>query len=250
MDKKEMIYGTRAVIEAIRAGRDIETILIQQGLRNDLVHELIDLARKSGLPFNYVPEQKLAGLSSKNHQGVIALLSSIHFESVENIVHAVFSDGREPFVLILDRVTDVRNFGAIVRTAETAGIQAIVIPEKGSAPISADAMKTSAGALNFVPVCRSKNLKQTMRELKNSGLKIVACTERASEIIFNTDLTGPLALIFGSEEDGVLPELLKEADCLAKIPMVGKIHSLNVSVAAGIALYEAVRQKGFSQSKQ
>ena len=246
MDKKEMIYGTRAVMEAIRAGRDLETILIQKGVNNDLIHELIGLARKNGLPFNYVPEQKLAGLSNKNHQGVIALLASVHFESIENIVHAAFTEGREPFILILDRVTDVRNFGAIVRTAETAGILAIVIPEKGSAPISADAMKTSAGALNFVPVCRAKNLKQTLRDLKSSGVKIVACTERASEVIFKTDLTGPLALMFGSEEDGVSPELLKEADAQAKIPMVGKIGSLNVSVSAGIALYEAVRQKGFS----
>ena len=238
-----MIYGTRAVMEAIRAGRDIENILIQKGTRNELISELLDLARKDGLPFNYVPEQKMAGLSNKNHQGVIALLSAVHFESVENIVHGIFSDGRDPFLLILDRVTDVRNFGAIVRTAETAGVNAIVIPEKGSAPISADAMKTSAGALNFVPVCRTKNLKQTIRELKNSGVKVVVCTERASEIIFKTDLTGPLALMFGSEEDGVSPELLREADCLVKIPMAGKIHSLNVSVAAGIALYEAVRQR-------
>jgi 23S rRNA (guanosine2251-2'-O)-methyltransferase len=246
MDKKEMIYGTRAVMEAIRAGRDIENILIQRGLRNELVNELIDEARKSGLPFSFVPEQKLNGLSTRNHQGVIATIATVHFESIENIVHRLFSDGQEPFILILDRVTDVRNFGAIVRTAETAGVHAIVIPEKGSAPISADAMKTSAGALNFVPVCRVKNLKQTLRELKNSGLKIAACTEKAAEIIFKTDLTGPIGLLFGSEEDGVSPELLKEADCLVKIPMAGNIHSLNVSVAAGIALYEVVRQKGFA----
>lgn len=245
MDKKEMIYGTRAVIEAIRAHRDIESILIQKGLRNDLVNELIDQAKKFSYPFSFVPEQKLAGLSNKNHQGVIALLSSVHFQSLENIIHTVFSEGKEPFILILDRVTDVRNFGAIIRTAETAGIQAVLIPEKGSAPISADAMKTSAGALNYVSICRTKNLKQTLKELKNSGLKIVACTERASETIFRTDLTGPLGLIFGSEEDGVSPELLKEADFLAKIPMTGKIHSLNVSVAAGVALYEAVRQRGY-----
>lgn len=240
-----MIYGTRAVIEAIRASRDIESILIEKGLRNELINELINEARKFNVPFSFVPEQKLAGLSNKNHQGVIALLSTVQFQSLENIVHSVFSDGGEPFILILDRVTDVRNFGAIVRTAETAGVHAILIPEKGSAPISADAMKTSAGALNYVPVCRTKNLKQTLKELKNSGLKIVACTERGADIIFKTDLTGPLGLIFGSEEDGVSPELLKDADHLAKIPMVGQIHSLNVSVAAGIALYEAVRQKGY-----
>lgn len=245
MDKKEMIYGTRAVMEAIRAARDIESILIQKGLRNELTSELIEEAKKFQVPFQFVPEQKLTGLSSKNHQGVIAVLSTVHFQSLENIVHQIFSNGNDPFILILDRVTDVRNFGAIVRTAETANVHAIVIPEKGSAPISADAMKTSAGALNYVPVCRVKNLKQTIRELKNSGLKIVACTEKASEVIYKTDLSGPLGLIFGSEEDGVSPELLKEADYLAKIPMAGQIHSLNVSVAAGISLYEAVRQKGY-----
>jgi 23S rRNA (guanosine2251-2'-O)-methyltransferase len=244
MDKKEMIYGTRAVMEAIRAGRDIENILIQKDVRNDLINDLIDQARKQDVPFSFVPEQKLTGLTGKNHQGVIAQISSVHFESLENIVHKVFSEGRDPFLLILDRVTDVRNFGAMVRTAETAGIHAIVIPEKGSAPISADAMKTSAGALNFVPVCRTKNLKQTLRELKNSGIKLVACTERGAEVLYKIDLSGPLGLIMGSEEDGISPEILREADDLAKIPMTGQIHSLNVSVAAGIALYEAVRQKG------
>jgi 23S rRNA (guanosine2251-2'-O)-methyltransferase len=244
MDKKEMIYGTRAVIEAIRAGRDIENVLIQKGVRNELIDQLQDEVRKQGVSFSYVPEQKLTGLTGKNHQGVIAILSSVHFESLENIVHKVFSEGNDPFLLILDRVTDVRNFGAIVRTAETAGIHAILIPEKGSAPISADAMKTSAGALNFVPVCRTKNLKQTLRELKNSGIKLVACTEKGAEVLYKLDLSGPLALIMGSEEDGISPDILREADDLAKIPMTGQIHSLNVSVAAGIALYEAVRQKG------
>ena len=240
-----MIYGTRAVMEAIRAGRDIESILIQKGLRNDLISELIHQAKTLNVPFNFVPEQKLNGLTGKNHQGVIALLSTVPFQSLENIVHSVFSEGEEPFILILDRITDVRNLGAIVRTAESARVHALVIPEKGSAPISADAMKTSAGALNYVPVCRVKNLKQTLKDLKHSGLKIVACTEKASEVIYQTNLSGPLALIFGSEEDGISPELLKEADYLAKIPMAGKIHSLNVSVAAGISLYEAVRQKGY-----
>ena len=240
-----MIYGTRAVMEAVRAGRDIESILIQRGLRNDLISELIEESKKFNVPLHFVPEQKLTGLSSKNHQGVIAQLSAVHFQSLENIIHSVFSGGTEPFILILDRVTDVRNFGAIVRTAESAGVHAIVIPEKGSAPISADAMKTSAGALNYVPMCRSKNLKSTIKDLKNSGLKIVACTEKASEMIYQTDLSGPLGLIFGSEEDGVSTELLKEADYLSKIPMAGKINSLNVSVAAGISLFEVVRQKGF-----
>ena len=144
---------------------------------------------------------------------------------------------------MLDRITDVRNFGAIVRSAEAAGIDAIVIPEKGNAPVSADAMKTSAGALNYVPVCRSKDLKQSIKELRNSGLRVVACTEKAEELAYNVPMAGPLALIMGSEEDGIAPEILRQADELVKIPMQGKIQSLNVSVAAGIMLFEAVRQR-------
>lgn len=244
MDKKEQIYGTRAVIEAMKAGRDIEVIFIQDGVRNDLMRELTNEARKVGVPFKFVPEQKLTGLTGKNHQGVIAMVAAVHFESLENIVHGVFARGEDPLVLILDRITDVRNFGGMVRTCDAAGVHAILVPEKNSAPLSSDAMKTSAGALNHVPVCRTKSLRQSIKELKNSGLKIVACTEKAADTIFQTDLTGPLAIIMGSEEDGITPELLKEAHHLALIPMAGKIKSLNVSVAAGIALFEAVRQKG------
>lgn len=245
MNKKELIYGTRAVIEAIRSGREVQSILIQRGLRNELINELIEHSKKFNVPVNFVPEQKLSGLSGKNHQGVIAELAIVHFQALENIVHSVFSEGNDPFVLILDRITDVRNFGAIVRTAESAGINAIVIPDKSAAPISADAMKTSAGALNYVPVCRSKNLKLTIKELRSSGLRIVACTEKASQMIYHIDLSGPLGLILGSEEDGISTELLREADYLAKIPMTGKINSLNVSVAAGISIFEAIRQKGY-----
>lgn len=235
-------------MEAVRAGRDIESILIQKGLRNDLIQELIEHSKKFNIPISFVPEQKLAGFTGKNHQGVIAELAIVHFQSLENIIHSVFSEGSEPFILILDRITDVRNFGAIVRTAESAGIHAILIPEKNSSPISADAMKTSAGALNYVPVCRTKNLKLTIKELKNSGLKIIGCTEKAAEMIYDVDLSGPLGLILGSEEDGISPELLREADYLARIPMAGKINSLNVSVAAGISIYEAVRQKGYAKA--
>jgi 23S rRNA (guanosine2251-2'-O)-methyltransferase len=243
MDKKQFIFGTRAVIEAIRAGRDLDKIFIQSGLTNDLIKELIQLARDQDVSFTFVPAQKLSAFPGKNHQGVVAALSAVHFESLENIVHNIFSAGRDPFILVLDRITDVRNFGAIVRSAEAAGIDAIVIPEKGNAPVSADAMKTSAGALNYVPVCRSKDLKQSIKELRNSGLRVVACTEKAEELAYNVPMAGPLALIMGSEEDGIAPEILRQADELVKIPMQGKIQSLNVSVAAGIMLFEAVRQR-------
>lgn len=238
-----MIYGTRAVIEAIRAGKQIEKIMIQSGLTNDLTKELITTAREKNVPYTFVPPEKLKRLSTKNHQGVICLLSAVSYSSLENIIDRAYSAGREPFLLILDRVTDVRNFGAIARTAECAGVDGIVVEEKGSAPITSDAMKTSAGALNHLAVCREKDLKKTMKSLQDSGIKVIACTEKTSNKIYDIDLAGPIALIIGSEEDGISDALLREADELVSIPMIGKIGSLNVSVATGVAVYEVVRRR-------
>lgn len=238
-----MIYGTRAVMEAIKAGRQIERILIQKGISNELIRELLQVIRSKNLSFSYVPQEKLNRLSTKNHQGVICLLSSVEYASLDNIVHAAFSEGREPFLLLLDQITDVRNFGAIARTAECAGVHALIIPEKGNAPITSDAMKTSAGALNHLPVCREKDLKKTITYLRESGITVIACTEKATKLIYEVDIKGPVALIMGSEEDGISDALLRSADELVKIPMKGEIGSLNVSVAAGIAMYEVVRQK-------
>jgi 23S rRNA (guanosine2251-2'-O)-methyltransferase len=243
MEKTDMIYGTRAVMEAIVAGKTIERIMIQSGLNNDLIKELIHTAKNHQVQINFVPAEKLKRMSAKNHQGVICLLSSVSYASLENIIDKVFSEGREPFLLLLDRVTDVRNFGAIARTAECAGIDAIVIAEKGNAPISGDAMKTSAGALNHVAVCREKDLKKTMQLLQNSGIRVIACTEKTEKDIYDVNLAGPVALIMGSEEDGISDDLLRSADELAKIPLKGKIGSLNVSVAAGVAMYEVARQR-------
>jgi 23S rRNA (guanosine2251-2'-O)-methyltransferase len=243
MEKSEMIYGTRAVLEAIAAGKQIEKVMIQSGLNNDLVRELINKAKKHDVPVSFVPPEKLKRLSSKNHQGVICLVSAVSFAALDNVIHKVFSDGRDPILLLLDRITDVRNFGAIARTAECAGVDAIVIPEKGNAPITSDAMKTSAGALNHLPVCREKDLKKTLQMLRESGIKIIACTEKADQNLYDCALTGPVALILGSEEDGISDVLLREADELARIPMKGKIGSLNVSVAAGVAIYEVIRQQ-------
>lgn len=236
-----MIYGTRAVIEAIHAGKEIEKIMIQSGLSNDLIKELIQTARDKTVPYTFVPQEKLKRLSSKNHQGVICLLSSVSYASLDNIIDSAYSAGKEPFLLILDRITDVRNFGAIVRTAECAGVDAIVIGEKGSAPITSDAMKTSAGALNYLPIAREKDLKKTIKFLRENGIRIIACTEKAEKNIHDLPISGPVALVLGSEEDGISDILLREADDLVKIPMIGKIRSLNVSVAAGVAIYEVLR---------
>jgi 23S rRNA (guanosine2251-2'-O)-methyltransferase len=243
MEKTDMIYGTRAVIEAIQAGKEIEKVMIQSGLSNDLIKELITLARQRQVPYTFVPQEKLKRLSTKNHQGVLCLLSSVTYASLDNLIHRAYSEGREPLLIILDRVTDVRNFGAIVRTAECAGVDGIVIGEKGSAPITSDAMKTSAGALNHMPVCREADLKKTVKFLRENGIRVIACTEKAEKTIFDVEITGPAALVMGSEEDGISDVLLREADELAKIPMKGKIGSLNVSVATGVALYEIIRRR-------
>ncbi len=243
MVKTDMIYGTRAVIEAILAGKDIDKVMVQTGLSNDLIRELLAVAKNSNVPVQFVPAEKLKRMSAKNHQGVICLLSVVSFASVDNLIFKAYESGKEPFFLILDRITDVRNFGAIVRTAECAGLDAIIVPEKGSAPITGDAMKTSAGALNHLPICREKDMKNTIKLLRDNGIRLVACTEKTENDIYSLNLSGPMALILGSEEDGISDVLLREADDLVRIPLKGKIASLNVSVAAGVAIYEVVRQR-------
>lgn len=243
MDKTEMIYGTRAVMEAIKAGREIEKMYVQAGLNNDLIKELIQTAKVAGVPFSFIPQQKLNRLSTKNHQGVICILSAVQYMPLENLIDKAYEQGRSPFFLILDRVTDVRNFGAMARTAECAGLDGIIVEEKGNAPITGDAVKTSAGALNHLPVCRVRDLAATIKLLQDNGIQVIACTEKAEKILYEVDMKVPTALIVGSEEDGISDKLLRKADILAKIPMNGKISSLNVSVAAGVAIYEVVRQQ-------
>ena len=241
--EKDMIFGTRAVMEAIRAGKEIESLLIQKDLQNELIKELKETAAEHGVTYVKVPVEKLNRVTRKNHQGVICFLSPITYSSLDHVLNTAFSEGRMPLLLLLDRVTDVRNFGAVARTAECLGVDALVIPSRGSARISSDAMKTSAGALNFIPVCREDNLKETIRYLKDSGLQLIACTEKAEKNLWEASLQGPIALLVGSEEDGISPEYLKMADLEIKIPMQGQIASLNVSVASAMCLYEAARQR-------
>lgn len=243
VDTKEIIFGTRAIIEAIRAGKEIDKLLIQKGLSNELMLELSKLASLHHIPVSKVPVEKLDSITKKNHQGAICFLSAITYASLDNIVSECFQQGKTPYVLLLDRITDVRNFGAIARTAECAGMHAIVIPGKGSAQINSDAMKTSAGALNFIPVCREPNLKETINYLKNSGIQVVACTEKAEKLIYEIDLKIPTAILLGSEEDGISPEYLKLASDAAQIPLAGEIGSLNVSVAGAVVIFEGIRQR-------
>jgi 23S rRNA (guanosine2251-2'-O)-methyltransferase len=243
MIKDTMIYGTRPVIEALQAGKEIEKVLVVNGLRSEQFPELRQLMNDKDIPMQYVPLEKLNRVTRQNHQGVIAFVSPIVYEDYEQIVPALFDIGRNPLVLILDRITDVRNFGAIARSAECAGVDCIIVPARGSALMSADAVKTSAGALYKIPVCRSQNLKDTIDYVKACGLQVIAASEKATEYHFQADFTLPTAIIMGSEEDGVSYEYIKRCDKTIRIPMVGEIESLNVSVAAGIILFEAVKQR-------
>lgn len=243
MQHEDYIFGTRAVIEAVKSGRRIEKVLIRKGLDNPLFSELFQLIKENEIPFQFVPVEKINRVTRKNHQGVLAFLSAVEFDDIETLLPGLFESGVDPFILILDQVTDVRNFGAIVRTAECGGVQAIVIPEKGMARIGADAVKTSAGAIHSLPVCRVKSLGSVIRFLKDSGLKIVASTEKASTVFTDSEMNVPLAIIMGSEDTGISSSLLKMADEQVRIPLYGKIESLNVSVAAALMIYEAVRQR-------
>jgi len=242
-NNNEMVFGTRAIIESIKSGKEIDKLFVQKSVKNELIDELLDVCKEYKIPVLKVPVEKLNRITRKNHQGVIAYISAIQYASLDNVISSAYAKGESPLLLILDRITDVRNFGAIARTAECAGIHGIIIPDKGGAAINSDAMKTSAGGLNFIPVCREHNLKTTIRYLKDNGLQIVACTEKATHTIFESDLKEPCAILLGSEEDGISEEYLKMADQKVLIPMTGNIQSLNVSVSAGVVIYEAVRQR-------
>ncbi|GAA3972125.1 23S rRNA (guanosine(2251)-2'-O)-methyltransferase RlmB [Hymenobacter antarcticus] len=241
----DMLFGLRPILEALNAGRTLEKIFLLRGTKNSLVADISTAARAAGIPVQLVPGEKLDGLTRKNHQGAVAFVSPIDYAPLDTIVTGLFEEGKVPFLLLLDRITDVRNFGAIARTAECLGVQAIVVPGRGAAQINGDALKTSAGALNILPVCRENNLHESIRFLQQSGVTIVACTEKAEEAVgaAEVDFTGPVAILMGSEEDGISPDLLNLADIKLKVPMSGQIQSLNVSVAAGIMLFEVARQR-------
>lgn len=242
-NEKDFIFGTRAVIEALKARKEIDKILVNKELNNDLIKELLGVAKQEGIPVVRVPEAKLNRTTRKNHQGVVAHISAIAYASLDNVIEECFSKGIAPLIMVLDRITDVRNFGAIARTADVAGVHALVIPEKGSAQINSDAVKTSAGALNFLPVCRVKNLYYTVKDLKKMGLNVVCATEKTERKMYEADFSLPTAIIVGSEEDGISSELMGLTDELVGIPMAGNIESLNVSVAAAVLIYEAIRQR-------
>jgi 23S rRNA (guanosine2251-2'-O)-methyltransferase len=239
----DCIFGLRAVIEAIKAGKQIDRLLIKQGLQGSLYHELMTEVRNHNIVYQIVPVERIELVTRKNHQGVLAWLSVIEYQYIANLLPMIYEKGVDPLIIALDGVSDVRNFGAIVRTAECLGAHAIIIPEKGSARITADAVKTSAGALHTFPVCREKSIVRAIEYLKESGLKVLSAAEKTGKLASESTLTGPLVLILGSEDKGISRELISLSDHEIRIPMTGTIGSLNVSVAAGILLYEIVRQR-------
>lgn len=243
IEQSTMVFGIRPVIEAIKAGKEIDRVFVQKGLQGELFGELRKLMVDLEIPFQIVPVEKLDRLTRKNHQGIVCIITPIIFQHVEDILPIVYEEGKTPLILVLDGITDVRNFGSIARTAECAGVNAIVVPAKGSAQINGDAIKTSAGALLTIPVCRVISLAKTVEFLQQSGLRIVACTEKASDDYFKTDFTVPTAIVMGAEDTGISTDLIKKADYLARIPILGDISSLNVAVATGVVLYEVIRQR-------
>ena len=243
--KQECIFGIRAVIEAIQQEKEIDKVMLKQGVRGELFQQLFSLIRERNIPFQYVPEDVFKPFADRNHQGVLAEISPVPYQDLTEVLDGVEAAGRVPFVLILDRVTDVRNFGAIVRSAECAWVDVVIIPNKNSAKISSDAIKTSAGALYHIPVCRILNLKKLVRELKfDRKIYVYAATEKATELYTGADMTLPLAIVMGAEDKGIDEGILNIVNQQIKIPLKGEIESLNVSAAAAVMLFEVVRQRG------
>lgn len=240
---KEFIFGLHPVVEAIKSGREIEKIFVRNGLKGGMYAELMAAIKDAGIPYQYVPREKLQSITSGNHQGVVAYISRISYQPLENVLPAVYERGEIPFIVLLDRITDVRNMGAVARSALCAGVHALVVPERGGAMVTADAVKSSAGALNSITVCRERSLAETLRYLKESGLAIVAASEKASRYYFEEAFNRPVAIILGAEGSGISGELYELADECVKIPVSGPVGSLNVSAAASVMLFEVVRQR-------
>ena len=236
------IFGIRAVMEAITSSKDIDKVFIQIGLKGSLINTLESIIRKNKINFSYVPKQKLDRLSKKNHQGVIARISPIKLLNL-NEIDSIITENDAPIILILDQINDVRNFGAIIRTAEVAGVTAVVIQNSSSAPINSDTIKTSAGAIFNIPICKVNHIKDAIYHFKSLDISIISASEKSDKNLYETDFKKPVAIVMGSENKGINKSVLKISDEIVKLPMYGKIESLNVSVASGIFLYEVIRQR-------
>ena len=243
MKNNDIVFGTRPVLEAINSGKTLEKLFIQKNLKKEILEKIKSKLSNKKINISYVPKEKLNRITKKNHQGIICYISPISYQPIEEIIQRVFEKGKDPFVIILDRITDTRNFGAISRVADASGVDAIIIPEKESAIITSDSIKTSAGAINYIPICKVKSLKSTANFLKESGLKLVSCTEKGDKKFYDADLTSPCCIILGSEKDGISNSLIDISDERLNIPMKGNVESLNVSSSASVILFEVVRQR-------
>lgn len=243
MEKEHQIFGIRAIIEAIQAGKEVDKVFIQKEISGELMKDLMKVMKRANINFSYVPVEKLNRLTPNNHQGAVATISPIGFIELEHLVESTIASGTKPLFLILDQISDARNFGAIIRTAECTGVNGIIVQKSGSAPVNGDTVKTSAGAVFNVPICKVEHIKDAIFYLQGSGIKTVAATEKTDQNIYDVALNEPVAIIMGSEERGINPSVLKIVDEKAKLPMFGSIGSLNVSVACGAFLYETVRQR-------
>jgi 23S rRNA (guanosine2251-2'-O)-methyltransferase len=243
MNNVSKIFGIRAVMEALKSEKTLDKVFVQKGLRGELFQELEHLLRKKGVNVSYVPVEKLNKLTKKNHQGVVAQISPIEYHELDSLIMNVFESGETPLFLLLDQLSDVRNFGAIIRTAECTGVHGIIIQKKGGAPVNGDTVKTSAGAIFKIPICKVDHIKDAMFHLQASGIKVIAATEKTSCLMYDTSFKEPCAIIMGSEGKGISPSILKLVDASVKLPLLGEIASLNVSVACGALLYEVVRQR-------
>lgn len=242
-ESNQMVFGIRAVMEAIDSGKEIESLFVQRGLSGPLFAEFKAFVKEYDIAYQLVPIEKLNRVTRKNHQGIIAVISPIVYHNIEELLPTIYEKGQTPLLFMLDGVTDVRNMGAIARTAECAGVQAIIVPKKGSAEINPDAIKTSTGALYKIPVCRQDSLSKAAKFLIDSGVQMVVSTEKTQDSIYDVDYTLPTCIVMGAEDVGVSDDLIRISDKLAKIPMYGEIASLNVSVSAGVVVYEAIRQR-------
>lgn len=243
ISKSDYIFGIRAVIEAIDSGKSIDKVLVRKDLGGELAHELLAKIKEYGVLMQRVPQERLNRITMKNHQGVIAMISPVTYHKLENLLPSLYEEGKTPFIVLLDGLTDTRNFGAIGRTCDCAGVDGIVIPERNSVSVTPDAVKTSAGGLFYVPVCRERDIVSAVKLLKESGVKVVAASEKGACDYTELDMTVPVAIVMGSEDVGISQEVLRLCDEIATIPMLGNIGSLNVSVAAGVLIYDVVRQR-------
>ncbi|WP_447636095.1 23S rRNA (guanosine(2251)-2'-O)-methyltransferase RlmB [Flavobacterium microcysteis] len=243
MEKGHQIFGIRAIIEAIQAGKEIDKVFIQKDAQGELMKDLMKVMKRASVNFSYVPVEKLNKLTPNNHQGAVATIAPVSFHNLETLIETVIDSGKTPLFLILDQISDARNFGAIIRTAECTGVNGIIIQKQGAAPVNGDTVKTSAGAVFNVPICKVEHIKDAIFHLQGSGIKTIAATEKTDHNIYDLSLNEPIAIIMGSEDRGVNPSVLKIVDEKAKLPMFGTIASLNVSVACGAFLYETVRQR-------